>query len=407
MLVDQIKLMLDDVELALVQMEEQKVEHVEETERQEREVERVLRMLPVCFDIVEMTIGALVACLGDDDDTEGDMNASALTGVPIDVLLELKQSFSQAFTVILEFLMLAREYMKTHRYRALKESGAASVVQLDAIVFASVRVVSAWIAEDSDSCMAQLVELVPFLVLYEPLGDAAAPLEHEPLDSDDDEPDSDDEVDEADANGAAASPGATSIDQLHFLLPGLLQISATAEGAAALTEDVAVLRRLLRFCCSLCSAVDASGIPTLTLSLGMLVNLLLEKADGAVSSSARHVSEWRRALSFLMPLACASGSAVMADSTLAADERRGEDDRFILLLHALCVVLLIAGLRPTSASGLRRAPPPLAKLVAPFNATLKWVARHPPSVESDAATDLFELVRILSLRTQVTPESMT
>ncbi|TYZ63741.1 hypothetical protein PybrP1_003710 [[Pythium] brassicae (nom. inval.)] len=417
----EIKLMLDDVELALVQIDELEVEHVEETERQEREVQRVLQMLPVCFGLVELIIQSLVACVDDGEDSDGDSDeAATVSPVSADVLLELKKSFDDVFDVIIEFLTLAREFMKTHRYRALKESAAPAVYQLDAVVFAAVRVTGAWIAEDSDSCMAQLVELVPFLVLYEPLAprsssDAVALLspQFEALDSDD-------EVDEP-AEVASAGAGATGepvryedaevLDQLHFLVPGLLQLSATTDGASALTEDVAVLRRLLRFCCALCSDVDdansVGGVPGLTLALGVLLNLLLEKDDAPPppGSAPRHVGEWRRALAFLLPVVCASGLAVMNDCSLSADEL-GDDDRSLMLLHALCVVLLIVEMRGSSSRSSSRVSAGLARLVAPFNAILAWVARHPPSVENEAATDLFELVRILSLRTKVTLDTL-
>lgn len=389
--------MLDDVELALVQMEDKQVEHVDEAERQEREVARALQMLPVCYRIVEMAISTLIASLGDDDE-----NAPLL--LPYDVLLDLKHALVQLFGVVFEFLTLAREYMQTHRFRELSARSAASVAQLDAVVYASVRVVSAWVAEDPDACMAELVALAPFLVLYEPLAQAARVATSE-MDSDD-ELDSDDEVAEVDDHDARAMP--QSVDPLHFLLPGLLQLSATPDGAAALAHgDVAVLRRLLRFSCGLCASVSSTDVeddeqvslPTLTLALGMLVNLLMEKdsdSSAHTTHSVPHASEWRRALAFLLPLACASGAAVVHDPALTIDNR-GDDDQYVMLLHVVCVVLLIA--TETSASGAHPQPSPTLKaLVAPFHELVAWLVRHPPSTNSEASSDLFELVRMLSLR---------
>lgn len=408
--------MLDDVELALIQMEETAVEQVDETERQEREVLRVLHVLPVCYDIVEMVIGALVESLGDDE------NEDREPMLPYELLLEMKQSFNQAFAVILEFLTLAREFMKTHRYRDLRERHTVSVFQLDAVVYASVRVVAAWIAEDSDSGMEQLVDLLPFLVLYEPLIQVADGVnavreegdDIEELDSDDGL-DSDDEVEvEEDQLIQSADP---NIDQLHFLLPGLLQLSATSDGARALSQDTAVLKRVLKFCCSLCAQIaDSSGnngrgpsLPTLTLALGMLVNLLLGKDDDEdhderAPQKLPNVIEWQRALSFLLPLACASGSAAMHDAALAT-EPRGEDDQYVMLLHVECVVLLIASHANSSKTNSSQSNGcKVAKLVAPFNEIVKWTLSHPPDEASESAMDLFELVRILSMRAKLTPQ---
>ncbi|KAF1330072.1 Neurochondrin/leucine-rich protein, partial [Globisporangium splendens] len=423
----EIKLMLDDVELTLVQMEEKKLEQVEESERQAREVQRVLHVLPVCYGIVEMIIDALVASVESED---GDDDESGNAGMlPYEILLEMKQSFGQVFGVILECLTLAREYMKTHRYRELLERSDDSVYQLDAVVYASVRVVSAWIAEDSDSCMDQLVDLVPFLVVYEPLtqapvtpsGSTVATGANEGSDVDsDDELDSDDEVESPGSESMVQLGESTNIDQLHFLLPGLLQISATREGAMAMSQDLAVLRRLLRFCCSLCASISDGAneqvvsLPTLTLALGMLVNLLLvfnedeEQQVVMANSKGRlpNASEWFRALSFLLPLACASGSDVVSDNALSMEDR-GEDDRYVMLLHVVCAVLLIAS--HSDKNSKREASTNkngVTKLVAPFNAVVSWLASHPPDATSESSMDLFELVRILAMRTTLTPQML-
>uniref|UniRef100_K3WK99 Neurochondrin n=1 Tax=Globisporangium ultimum (strain ATCC 200006 / CBS 805.95 / DAOM BR144) TaxID=431595 RepID=K3WK99_GLOUD len=423
----EIKLMLDDVELTLVQMEDKKLEQVEESERQAREIQRVLHVLPVCYGIVEMIIDALVASVENEDDDDESGNTSML---PYEILLEMKQSFGQAFAVILEFLTLAREYMKTHRYRELLERSEDSVYQLDAVVYASVRVVSAWIAEDSDSCMDQLVDLVPFLVLYEPLtqtsvapsGSTVATGANEESDVDsDDELDSDDEMESPGSGSMVPSGESTTIDQLHFLLPGLLQISATREGAMAMAQDLAVLRRVLRFCCSLCASLSDGAneqmvsLPTLTLALGMLVNLLLvfnegDEEQSVVMANSKdrlpNASEWLRALSFLLPLACASGSDVMNDQALSMEDQ-GEDDRYVMLLHVVCAVLLIAS---HSDKNLKREASTnknaVAKLVAPFNAVVSWLASRPPDPSSESSMDLFELVRILAMRTALTPQML-
>ncbi|CAH0485850.1 unnamed protein product [Peronospora farinosa] len=366
----EIKIMLDEVELSLVQIDETKVENVEEAKRRTKEIERVLAILPICYGVVEMVISGLVS------------NYESELVLPYDILLEMKGAFNQIFVVVLELLTLVRDYVQTHRYRELRESHAESVYHLDAVICASVRVVSAWIAEDSDTSVDMVIQLVPFMVCYKPLlawvaEDGAQPLQsgsNQFVDSDD-EIDSDDEVDAVSQmmqNAAVIHKTDSSIDQLHFLLPGLLQLSALPDGASIMSENVDVLRRLMQFCCIICADIadgntEFANVSTLTLCLGILINLILirggnESTGASQTSGVPNASEWFRALTFLLPVACASGSRLMADKNLTA-ENRGEDDRYVMLLHVVCV--------------------------------------------AESTADLFELMRVLSIRSILTPELLS
>lgn len=390
----EIKLMLDEVELALLQMEVETVTRVDEEQRQDQEVQRALAVLPICYGIVESVIAGLVASVDED------------TGLPLDVVLQLKSAFADAVGVILEHLTAARDFIKTHRYQDLLQNESEAVYQLDAIVFASVRVASAWLAEDSDTSINAVLDLLPFLVCYKPLahhGTVTTQASAVTNDFDSEEAiDSDDEVDAlSDLLQAAAQTrdGDVGIDQLHFLLPGLLQISAMADGAQVLAEDVEVLKRVLQFCCTLCTSIASGhehvgGVTTLTLCLGVLMNVLLLRDTSA--TALPHANEWYRALSFLVPVACASGGYLMEETALTEDER-GDDDRYVMVLHVLCVVLLIH----STSSRTSTVPAAVTRLMPQFNRVVAWMQAHPPDASSESAMDLLELCRGLALRSRL------
>ncbi|KAL4136972.1 hypothetical protein PRIC2_000500 [Phytophthora ramorum] len=411
----EIKIMVDEVELSLVKVDEPKVEPVEETERREKEIKRVLAILPICYGIVEMIISGLVS------------NCESELVLPYDILLEMKGTFNQVFVVVLELLTLVRDYIQTHRYRELRESHSESVYHLDAVICASVRIVSAWIAEDSDTSVDLVIQLVPFMVCYKPLLAWVADDGTQPFRSDssnqlvdsDDEIDSDDEVDAVSQmmqKAAVIHKADSSIDQLHFLLPGLLQLSALPDGASIMSENVDVLRRLMQFCCTICADIadgntEFVSVSTLTLCLGILINLILirggnESAGGSQKSGMPNAVEWFRALTFLLPVACASGSRLMADKDLTV-ENRGEDDRYVMLLHVVCVVLFIVSHFQDRKQHPCRLPAAIASLVTPFNHIVDWIVAHPPDAKAESTADLFELMRVLSMRSILTPELLS
>ncbi|DBA02392.1 TPA: hypothetical protein N0F65_007211 [Lagenidium giganteum] len=391
------KLMLDEVELGLVEVEEVQVENVSELERREREIARVLHVLPICYGIVEMLIAGLVI------DVDKEMM------LPYDILLDMKQTFNQMFAVVLELLTLARDYMKTHRYHQLEDEKASSVEQLNAVVYASIRVIGAWIAEDTESSEDQIVDLIPFLLCYQPVHadnsamDASNP--EDALDSDG-EVDSDDELDHVQQRRQ------DDLDQLHFLLPGLLQLSATPKVAKAFSGNPEVLRRLMHFCCKLCTdmadGTSAYGsLPTLNMCLGVLINLILisggDDNTGKESSAMviSNATEWFRSLTFLLPMVCACGAQIMEDQTISQEDR-ADDDRYLLLLHATCIVLLIASHFSEKKLHPCRLHASVVDLVQPFNAIMTWISSHPPHPKAESTSDLFQLVRNISMRAKLT-----
>lgn len=406
--------MLDEVEVSLVQINDTVVESVKEKNRRAKEIGRVLAVLPICYGIVEMVISGLVS------------NYDSEFVLPYDILIEMKGTFNQVFVVVLELLTLIRDYVQTHRYRQLRESHAESVYHLDAIICASVRIVSAWIAEDSDTSVDLVIQLVPFMVCYKPLlawvtEDGAQSLKPESnqiidVDAEIDTNDEVDAVSQMMQKAAMIQKTDSSIDQLHFLLPGLLQLSALPDGASIMSENVDVLRRLMQFCCTICADIadgntEFANVSTLTLCLGILINLILirggnECTGASQTSSVPNAPEWFRALTFLLPVACASGSRLMADKDLTEDNR-GEDDRYVMLLHVVCVVMFIVSHFQDKKLHPCRLPAAVANLVTTFNHIADWIVEHPPDVKAESTTDLFELMRVLSTRSILTPELLS
>lgn len=407
----EIKIMVDDVERLLIQVDELKEESVEETRRREKEVQRVLTILPICYGITEMIISGLV------------YSYESEHTLPYDILLKTKETFNQLFEVVLEHLTLARDFVQTHRYQELCKSRADSTYHLDAVICASVRIVSAWLAEDSDTYVDVVMQLVPFMVCYKPLLACAADDENEILglkgnqsiDSDD-EVDSDDEIDAVSQmmqKAAVIHKVDSSIDQLHYMLPGLLQLSALPDGASIMSENVNVLRRLMQFCCTICADIadgktEFANVSTLTLCLGILINLVLIRGGNASTTQSQkskisNAQEWFRALTFLLPVACTSGSRLMTDKKLTR-ENCGEDDRYVMLLHLVCVVLFIASHFQDKKGHPCRLPAAIANLIPPFNSIVTWLVAHPPNANVESTADLFELMRVLSMRSSLTPQ---
>ncbi|KAL7683071.1 putative neurochondrin [Plasmopara halstedii] len=403
----EIKIMLDEVELSLIQVDETKNESMEEMERRKKEVQRVLAILPICYGILELIISGLVSS-----------NKGKLT-LPYDILFEIKGTFSQIFMVVFELLTLAQDYVQTHRYQELRKAHADSISHLDAVICASLRIVSAWIAEDSDTHAELVMQLLPFLVCYKSslawtMNDDSENCKLKSIQScnSDEEIDSDDDVD-VDAVSRIRLKAAmiyktdSSIDQLHFLLPGLLQLSALSDGASIMSKNVKVLQRLMQFCCTICADFadgknEFAAVSTLTLCLGILINLILicggnDSAAQSHKSGMPNALEWFHALTFLVPVACACGSQLIADKNID-DKSRREDDRYEMLLHIVCLVLLIVRHFQHKERHPYRLPVVVANLDTSFSSIVAWIVDHPPSATTESIADLYELMRVLSIQ---------
>eukprot|EP00644_Phytophthora_capsici_P004144 jgi/Phyca11/505937/fgenesh2_kg.PHYCAscaffold_17_\ len=96
----------------------------------------------------------------------------------------------------------------------------------------------------------------------------------------------------------------------------------------------------------------------------------------------------------------------MADKDLTV-ENRGEDDRYVMLLHVVCVVMFIVSHFQDKKHHPCRLPAAIAGLVAPFNHIVAWIVEHPPDAKAESTSNLFELVRVLSMRSILTPELLS
>ncbi|EQC38412.1 hypothetical protein SDRG_04123 [Saprolegnia diclina VS20] len=331
------KLLLDDAERAWidVRVNDSAVEVIDAAD------DRLTRMVPICYGILEAIVSMLAGSRPDIVD------ASLLSGP---VLAQLQDALGEVFTVVLQFLTTARDFVATF----------PTSLALDMVVYASVRVFGAWLAEESDFCQADVLQLLPFLLQYQPsLVTDASPLQN---DDDDDELDSDDE----------APPTPLLTDPLHFLLPGLLSLSADETVANVILDDDAVLQRVLQFGVSVCANAESPGV--VTLCLGVSMNLLLL---GSPSFTAK--ARFQKTLPVYMKLAQLTGQRCMTS-------RVYDDDATSLLLHLLnyCLLVLLGASTTSSDKA--------------FRATLEWAQAHAPPIECDASYDLHALLLHLAAR---------
>ncbi|KAG9413941.1 hypothetical protein AC1031_013143 [Aphanomyces cochlioides] len=313
------KLLLDDAERILIDMEIQQTP--KDTVECDEILHRIQLLLPACYTIAEAVLESL---------TNID-NADSLSNT---MLLHLKETLGQMFTVIIQYLTTCRDAIGS---AAFQPSSA-----FDAITFATIRVLGAWMAQETDLLEEQLVVLIPFLVTYEPQAVEGGS-----------DADSDDEVDTNESGNST----------LPFLLPGLLQLTATSAGAAAVLDNERVLQRLLQFTGVVCSQMMASklddGVGTLTMCLGICLNILL------VSNASTPHRLFKKALPMLQSLTALTWKQAQ---DIASDE-------YVLLLHLVaCVALMSPGL-PTE-----------------LQTCFAWIRAHPPSIDVESTYDLHELV---------------
>jgi hypothetical protein len=160
--------------------------------------------------------------------------------------------------------------------------------------------------------------------------------------------------------------------------------------------------------------LDSNLLSILTLTFGVWINLLIK----IVLIDQTFEKIWYRTLVFLFPLACMIGKFLKHenDEKLLEQQKifRGKNEHYVLLLHVLCVILLIL----TSNSNIaNNSPPPLPlplsssswswslmdlpekiiKKACTCQEIVDWMLAHPPSFQTEAAFDLWQLFRSLSL----------
>ncbi|RHY30731.1 hypothetical protein DYB32_004057 [Aphanomyces invadans] len=344
------KLLLDDAERILI-------DHIVTPTPPEADevkvLQRVHSLLPASYGILESILGGLMV----------EENASALSHT---TLLQLKEVLGQVFTVVIEFITTCRDALRSSHL-------TFSMKDLDPIVLATIRVLGAWMAEETDLLTDQLVALVPFLVTYSPT--SSMPVY--PMSNVEEPWDSDDEVDDE----SSAPSLATGTDVMQFLLPGLLQLTATDGGATAVATDDAVLQKILQFTGVVCTRMVAEstassahgdlgeGVGTLTMCLGICLNVLLL----ATPSSACH-RLFVKALPMWQSLAILSWRHVVVNN---ADVDARASDMYLMLLHIVSAMALV---QPTAMAA-----------TSQLAACSTWLKDHPPSMACEGAWDLHEL----------------
>ncbi|RHY40962.1 hypothetical protein DYB38_005480 [Aphanomyces astaci] len=337
------KLLLDDAESVLI-------DHVvtpTPAAADDIVLKRVCRLLPASYGILEAVLGGLMV----------DANTAALSHT---TLLQLKDSLGQVFTVVIEFLTTCRDALASSNLTFPRND-------LDPIVVATIRVLGAWMAEETDLLADQLVELVPFLVTF-------TPTSLPPIPSTDEQPwDSDDEADDL-----STAPDPT--DVVPFLLPGLLQLTASDAGAAAVATNDAVLQRIMQFTGVVCNQMIAAGnegVGSLTMCMGIYLNVLLLASPTPASRRllAKSVPVWQS-------LAVLTWRHVIALDPDMDDQNDHPSDMYLLLLHIAIVVALVQPSAMTSTTQLA--------------ACTKWIQQHAPSMACEDAYDLHMLaLRVL------------
>lgn len=207
---------------------------VDKAEHRARMLDRICSILPQCYGIVETLISGLVECYstnGIEDNT-----------ISYKVLLQMKQTFSELFLTVAETLSLCRDFMTSQLFAELQAQNWSLMDQYHLIVCATLRLFGAWMAEDPECFEEQYVHLIPFLVCYKPASSlicksTSVIQEFEPAGSESD-------------GDSHKTPQATdavdgSLDPLHFLLPGLLQVSESSNASTLMVTNGQIILEML------------------------------------------------------------------------------------------------------------------------------------------------------------------
>ncbi|OQR81644.1 hypothetical protein THRCLA_11538 [Thraustotheca clavata] len=315
--------------------------------------DRIIHLLPVCYSILETVITILSG-----SSPPSSHPAPRWDELPAEALGQLKDALGQLFTVVVQFMTTVRDFLTKF----------STSNNLDMVVYASSRVLGAWLAEESDFLQSEVISILPFLINYQPTLVDLEPILNEP--------DSDDED-----NGQIIISSAP-LDPLHFFLPGLLQLTAVEAGAMVILDDCPTLERILKFGVGLCTEMqekddeEEKTMALLTMCLGVSINLLMV---GTPSLTA--ISHFQRTLRVYMTLVSLVKESV-ATSKVYNDDASG------LLLHLVnyCLLVLLGSAKPTTNA------------YDAFDKSLKWVLSHPPSLEFESSYDMHELAVHLASR---------
>lgn len=299
--------------------------------------------------------------------------------IPFEELIQLQQTLTELSTVVATMLCLIRDFMKSHLYTALELHDNRLTEAVHIITYASIRFYGAWIAEsleDSEELIYKH-DMLPFLICYKPnvAKDVNGYLEKLSI------------------SAERVTQDSRTLDPLHFLLPGILQITTNAKAAYAIMDNAEVQQRIFAFTCDLCRRIDVDyeSVPTLSLCLGILINTLMLNRD-RTRTIARYASQWIHALKFIMPMTCAYGTIFTQNKRFCQDLTQYE-----LYLHLACTSLLIGTIFLQHEDAMHHElPSQLDAFIQPFNDSVRNLKAHPPEFTDDSVQDLYEIVKSLS-----------
>nr|CCA14898.1 conserved hypothetical protein [Albugo laibachii Nc14] len=369
----EIKLSLDEAEDKIIRPDHSAVIDVSELKRREEGVDRILQVLPTCYGIVEVIISWLA-----------NSSSEIELLVPCEALLQIQQTLTELSRIVATMLCLTRDFMKSHLYSALELHNTQFADAVHTITYASIRFYGAWIAESLEDSEALIYKhnMLPFLICYKSnsIKDVNDHLEELEIRA----------VNDCDSK---IMQNSMTLDPLHFLLPGILQITANVKAAHVIMDDSKVLRRLFAFTCEVCRRIDAAyeSAPTLTLCLGIFINILMLNRQRDVST-IQYASEWIHALKFIVPMTCASGTF------LTGNEKSWQQlDQYELILHLVCTSLLIGTMFLWNQDAMEYdLLSQVNAFIKPFNNIVQDLKAHPPSSNDDSVKDLYEIFECLS-----------
>lgn len=288
-------------------------------------VQRVLNMTPVAYSILEQTIRILMT-------TDGEKEI-----LPDATLLLLQDTFQQVIPMVLQFLVLAKDFVKTHYFMAASDSFISFV---HSIIYTTIRFLGAWIAEESDVFQDTLMEIVPFLLTFQP----SLSYSDEPLPSfsklsivhPNESPDSDDEVDQEPEQLQHELP--ISMDPMSFLLPGMLQISATSDVASTIASSMPAQQRLLQYIVRLCLTITTENQPSmdiismLTMAVSTVLNVVCSTTLCIQEISNNRI--WQKTIPILHSM------SIMLHDELEKPIIIDNDNDHLLLLTQIVALLL-------------------------------------------------------------------
>lgn len=347
----EIKLLLDAAEDYFIDMDGGARSRTTPNDHVQLMVRRLFTVLPVYYQVIECTIEWLC----------GEELESILDLVSMDCLFELKKSLEDVMSVVLNYIVVCRDYLDTHAYDHITRVEAQETLgkyqqEFHLILCTTIRLLGTWSAQESASFRLMMLEVYPFVLTYEP------PCRREELQVEDCDSDGDsDDEPEVEEKLLRIEPRAMTHDLLFFLLPGLALFTSVEDREqdaddpnSWIVENKAIQERLLLFCTRCHFALSSNDEPSMVtevqtrealMSLSLCFTILLQgmmNRSGTLVMRKQHcfaLSCWTR----YMPILNAFHSKLV-DVFFPKDRRSSEPLKNLmyaeLMLRIQCLVIL-------------------------------------------------------------------